>query len=147
MPFPQRPTDLYVVNGWYLEIPGLVSPHFETLEGVQKTSNKVDIVDAGTNTKYKFGTQIIDFGEMTLTRTYQGTVDDITLETLVQTMIQEGLKLPVTAIKMHNKREVFRIQFDGFNIHSTTMPTFDVNGEEKFLVQYMATCDGWRIVR
>ncbi|MCE7766847.1 hypothetical protein GQL56_29930, partial [Pseudomonas putida] len=72
MPKPQRPNDLYVNNGWYLEIPGLVSPHFETLEGVQKAANKVSIVDAGSNKKYQFGTQIIDFGEMSLSRTYQG---------------------------------------------------------------------------
>lgn len=147
MPFPTRPTDLFVVNGWYMEIPGLVSPHFETLEGVQKASNKVEIVDAGTNKKYKFGTQIIDFGEMTLTRTYQGTVDDVSLEAIVELMITQGLKLPIVAIKMHNKREVFRIQFLGFNIQTSTLPTFDVNGEEKFIVTYTATCDDWKIIR
>lgn len=147
MPRPQRPKDLFVTNGWYFEIPGLISPHFETLEGVQKTANKVEIVDAGTNKKYKFGTQIIDFGDLSITRTYQGTVDDIALEKLVDLMIGEGLKLPVTAVKLHNRQEVFRVQMDGFNIHSKQMPTFDVNAEEKFTVTYQATCDDWRIVR
>jgi len=147
MPRPTRPTDLFVTNGWYLELSGLISPHFETLEGIQKHANKVPIVDAGTNKRYQFGTQIIDYGEMTLTRTYQGTIDDITLENMVDIMINEGLKMQCNAIKMHNRREVFRLQFDGFNIHSSTFPTFDVNAEEKFLVSYVATCDGWQIVR
>ena len=145
---PQRPTDLYVTNGWYLDMAGyLVSPHFETLEGIQRVSNKVEIVDAGTNKKYKFGTQIQDFGQMTLTRTYQGTIDDVSLEALVLLMITEGLKLPVTAHKLHHKQEAFRIQFDGFNIQSTTFPTWDVNAEEKFMVSYVATCDDWNIIR
>lgn len=147
MPRPTRPQDLFVTNGWYLELAGLISPHFETLEGIQRHSNKVSIVDAGSNKKYQFGTQIMDFGEMTLTRTYQGTVDDITLEVLVHQMITEGVKFFCNAIKMHNKREVFRIQFEGFNIHSSTYPTFDVNAEDKFLVSYIATCDDWNIIR
>lgn len=111
------------------------------------TSNKVEIVDAGSNKKYKFGTQILDFGEMTLTRTYQGNVDDVALETLVKQMIQEGLKLDFPAVKLHNKREVFRLLFTGFNIHAANYPTFDVNGEDKFLVTYNATCDDWDIIR
>lgn len=147
MPKPQRPTDLYVVNGWYLEIQGLVSPHFETLEGVGKSSNKVEIVDAGTNKKFKFGTQIIDFGELSLTRTYQGTADDISLERLVDRMITTGLKLDVSAVKLHNKVEVFRILLSGFNFQSSKYPTFDVNGEEKFSVSYMATCDDYKLIR
>lgn len=144
---PQRPTDLYVVNGWWLEMPGLVSPHFETLEGIQRTANKVEIVDAGTNKKYKFGTQIIDYGELTLTRTMQGTADDEALENIVRMMIQGGLKLPVSAVKTHNGEVVFRILFTGFNIHSETHPTMDVNAEEKYLITYAATCDDWEIIR
>jgi len=69
---PKKPTALYVVNGWYIELPGLVSPHFERLSGLSKKTGTVEIVDAGTNIKYKFNGQIIDFGTITLERTMDG---------------------------------------------------------------------------
>lgn len=146
---PQRPQDLYVVNGWYLNIPvpGIGSDGlFETLEGMQKQSGSVEIVDAGTNKKYKFADQITDFGDMTLTRTYQGNATDRALEVLVNSCIENGLKLPVTAVKMHQGREVLTVVFDGFRFVSSNFPTFDVNGQEKFTISYSATCDGWAIV-
>nr|DAF47670.1 MAG TPA: secretion system protein [Myoviridae sp. ctByu2] len=149
MATPQKPQDLYVANGWYLNIPvpGILSNAiFETLEGMGKTSGNVETVDAGTNRKYKFSTQITDYGEMTLTRTYQGNATDRAMETLVTTMIENGVKLPVTAVKLHNGQEVFTVVFEGFRFNSATYPTFDIASEEKFTVSYGATCDAWSII-
>lgn len=146
---PQKPQDVYVANGWYLNIPvpGIMSNAiFETLEGMQKQSGTVETVDAGTNRKYKFSTQLTDYGEMTLTRSYQGNVTDRALEILVNQMIENGLKLPVQAVKMHNGKEVFTIVFEGFRFLSANYPTFDISSEEKFTVSYGATCDGWDII-
>lgn len=146
---PQKPQDVYVANGWYLNIPvpGIMSDAiFETLEGMQKQSGTVETVDAGTNRKYKFSTQLTDYGEMTLTRSYQGNVTDRALEILVNQMIENGLKLPVQAVKMHNGKEVFTIVFEGFRFLSADYPTFDISSEEKFTVSYGATCDGWDII-
>ena len=146
---PQKPQDVYVANGWYLNIPvpGIMSDAiFETLEGMQKQSGTVETVDAGTNRKYKFSTQLTDYGEMTLTRSYQGNVTDRALEILVNQMIENGLKLPVQAVKMHNGKEVFTIVFEGFRFLSANYPTFDIASEEKFTVSYRATCDGWDII-
>lgn len=146
---PQKPQDIYVANGWYLNIPvpGIMSDAiFETLEGMQKKSGTVETVDAGTNRKYKFSTQLTDYGEMTLTRSYQGNVTDRALEILVNQMIENGLKLPVQAVKMHNGKEVFTIVFEGFRFLSANYPTFDISSEEKFTVSYGATCDGWDII-
>lgn len=146
---PQKPQDVYVANGWYLNIPvpGIMSDAiFETLEGMQKQSGTVETVDAGTNRKYKFSTQLTDYGEMTLTRSYQGNATDRALEILVNQMIENGLKLPVQAVKMHNGKEVFTIIFEGFRFLSANYPTFDISSEEKFTVSYGATCDGWDII-
>lgn len=146
---PQKPQDVYVANGWYLNIPvpGIMSDAiFETLEGMQKQSGTVETVDAGTNRKYKFSTQLTDYGEMTLTRSYQGNATDRALEILVNQMIENGLKLPVQAVKMHNGKEVFTIVFEGFRFLSASYPTFDIASEEKFTVSYGATCDGWDII-
>ena len=146
---PQKPQEVYVANGWYLNIPvpGIMSDAiFETLEGMQKQSGTVETVDAGTNRKYKFSTQLTDYGEMTLTRSYQGNATDRALEVLVNQMIENGLKLPVQAVKMHNGKEVFTIVFEGFRFLSANYPTFDIASEEKFTVSYGATCDGWDII-
>ncbi len=146
---PQKPQDVYVVNGWYLNIPvpGIMSDGlFETLEGMQKSSGTVEVVDAGTNRKYKFTDQLVDYGEMTLTRPYNGSTADRAMEVLVNTMIDNGLKLPVTAVKMHQGKEVMTIAFEGFAFSAANYPTFDVGGSDKFTVSYTAHCDGWTII-
>lgn len=143
MPAPKKPQDIYVQNGWYLEAPGLISPHFETLDGVQKKANKVSIVDAGSNKKYRFGTQILDFGDMTLTRALQGSADDVKVDAMVSDMIENGTKINCIAVKKHKGRIVYTLVFEGFNIHGEQHATYDVNGEEKMMITYDATCDGW----
>lgn len=143
MPYPKKPQDLFVANGWYLELPGLVSPHFETLGGLQKTSGNVDIVDAGTNNKYKFTSQIVDYGELSLTRTMDGSSDDTALRALVNLCIETGLKINGVLIKMHHRNEVFRLAFEGWRFSGMTFPDFDVNSEEKFQINYTATVDSF----
>lgn len=146
---PQKPQDVYVVNGWYLNIPvaGINADGlFETLEGMSKSSGVVEVVDAGTNKKFKFTDQLTDYGEMTLTRPYNGSAADRAMEVLVNTMIENGLKLPVTAVKMHQGQEVLTIIFEGFAFNAVNYPTFDVGGSDKFTVSYTAHCDGWTIL-
>lgn len=146
---PQKPQDVYVVNGWYLDIPvpGIgTNGIFETLEGMGKSTGVVEVVDAGTNKKYKFTDQLVDYSEMTLTRAYNGSATDRAMEVLVNTMIENGLKLPVKAVKMHNGKEVMTIIFEGFAFHSSNYPTFDIGGSDKFMVSYSAHCDGWTIL-
>ena len=146
---PQKPQDVYVTNGWYLNIPvtGIQTDGlFETLEGMGKSSGVVEVVDAGTNRKYKFTDQLTDYGEMTLTRPYNGSTADRAMETLVTTMIENGIKCAVSAVKMHQGKEVFTVLFEGFSFSAANYPTFDVAGSEKFIVSYTAHCDGWTII-
>lgn len=145
----QKPQDALVVNGWYLNlpVPGILSEGlFETLEGMGKSSGNVEMVDAGSNHVYNFTDQLTRYDEMTLTRTYQGNTTDRAMEALVSTMIETGLKLPATAVKMHHGQEVFTIVFEGFRFTAVKMPTLDVAGSDKFTVSYTAMCDGWEIV-
>lgn len=146
---PQKPKDVYVVNGWYLDIPvsGISTDgHFETLEGIGKSTGVVEVVDAGSNTKYKFSDQLVDYSEMTLTRPYDGSSTDRAMEALVNTMIENGLRVPVKAIKMHHGQEVLTIIFEGFAFSAVKYPTLDVGGSEKFTVTYTAHCDGFTIL-
>lgn len=143
---PTKPTDLYVQNGWYLEIPGIESPHFETLEGLGRAGNSVEIVDGGTNKKHKFSSQIIDFTDMTLTRTSQGNSVDQLLYNLADDMILRGLRMPVVAVKLHHGQEVFRVLLEEFRFSAQNFPNFDVNSEDKFTVSYTASCSDWDIL-
>jgi hypothetical protein len=146
---PQKPQDVYVTNGWYLEIPvpGIMSDGlFETLEGMGQQSGVVEVVDAGTNKKYKFTDQLQDFSDMTLTRPYNGSAADRAMEVLVTTMISTGIKVPVRAVKLHQGVEVFSVLFEGFSFSAANYPTFDVGGSDKFIVSYTAHCDGWTIL-
>lgn len=146
---PQKPQDVYVTNGWYLEIPvpGIMSDgFFETLEGMAMQSGVVEVVDAGTNRKLKFSDQLIDYSDMTLTRPYNGSAADRAMEVLVTTMISTGMKLPVRAVKMHQGVEVFSVLYEGFAFSAANYPTFDTAGTEKFIVSYTAHCDGWTVL-
>ena len=111
-----------------------------------KSSGNVEMVDAGSNHVYNFTDQLTRYDEMTLTRTYQGNATDRAMEALVSTMIETGLKLPATAVKMHHGQEVFTIVFEGLRFTAVKMPTLDVAGSDKFTVSYTAMCDGWEIV-
>ena len=60
-----KPTTVMMANGWYFDLPGLISPHFQTLEGINRKTGTTEIVDGGTNIKYQFSDQIIEFGQIT----------------------------------------------------------------------------------
>lgn len=143
MPKPKTPSDLYVVNGWYMEMPGLISPHFQSIDGLGIATNSVDIVDAGTNIKFKFSAQVLDFTEITLARTLDGSSDDAALDSLYDRCVRNGEKFDISLVKTHNGVEVFRYAIVGFRFVNKTLPTLDVNGEDKFLISYTATVDYW----
>lgn len=141
MPRPRTVNDLYVVNGWWLEIAGLQAPHFMTVEGVGIDSGTVSTVDGGDNTEYKFSDQLYKFGELTLTRAKDGSVDDALLETLHLRCIREGFKFPCELVKTHNGVEVFRIVFEGFRLVTNKSNPFDVSGSDKLTTTFTATAD------
>lgn len=140
---PKTPTGLYVNNGWWMEMPGLVSPHFQTLDGKGVNSNTVDVVDAGTNIKHKFSAQVLDFSEMTLTRSPDGSSDDKVMQSLFDKCVREGYKFDTNMVKTHFGNEVYRIAFVGFRLVTQNDSTYDVNGEEKLTKTYTATCEYW----
>lgn len=141
MPLPTKITDVLVTNGWYLILPGVTSGHFETLEGLQKNTTDVEMVDGGTNKKVSFGGQVIDFGKLTLTRPLQNNADDKAIKNLADNMIQTGMKINVTAVKMHKGQEVWRVLIEGFRISAYKYPTFNTMGADKFIVTYTAGYD------
>lgn len=143
MAFPQKPTGLYVQNGWYLELPGLVSPAFETLSGLSRKTGAVQMADAGSNIIYKFSSQLKDYGQITLSRPLQGSVDDAAFRLLVSAAIDEGAKYPGVLVKLHFGVEVFRVAFEGLLFTEENYPDFNVLGQDKLNISYVASVDQW----
>lgn len=143
---PQKPIGVFVTNGWYLELPGLVSPQFETLSGLSKKTGTVEVVDAGTNVKYKFSSQIVDFGEITLTRPYDGSSDDILMRAMANSSITEGVKYAGVLVKQNFGVEVYRIAFEGLRFVEENYPDFNKEAEEKQAISYACTVDSWLLL-
>ena len=80
---------------------------------------------------------------MTLTRTMDGSSDDVALRLLADACIETGLKVAGRLIKMHHRKEVFRLAFEGWRFSGYNFPDFDVNSEDKFDMTYNATVDSF----
>lgn len=140
---PLRPTDLYTNNHWYFEIPGLISPHFHTLEGIEQKSGEVFIVDGSTNIKHKFSSQLKEYNDIVLTRGMDGSVDDQTMRVLSQQCMNEGFRFDGNLVKMHNGQEVFRILFLGCRIKNIAHPSLKTDGEERYDIKYTLSVSEW----
>ena len=140
---PLRPTDLYTNNHWYFEIPGLISPHFHTLEGIEQKSGEVFIVDGSTNIKHKFSSQLKEYNDIVLTRGMDGSVDDETMKGLTQKCMNEGFRFDGNLGKMHKGQEVFRILFLGCRIKNYAHPSLKTDGEERYDNKYTLSVSEW----
>lgn len=138
-----KPTDLYVNNHWYFEIPGLLSPHFHTLEGIEVQSGEVSIVDGITNVKHKFSSQLKNYNDIVLTRAKDGSIDDHTMNAIAQECLNSGMRFDGNLVKMHNGKEVFRILFLGLRIKNVAHPTLNTEGEERYDVKYTCSVSEW----
>lgn len=138
-----KPKDLYVNNHWYFEIPGLISPHFHSLEGIEVKSGEVSIVDGVTNVKHKFSSQLKDFNDIVLTRTKDGSVDDQTMSAIAQESLNAGVRFDGNLVKMHNGKEVFRILFLGLRIKNVAHPSLSTEGEDRYDVKYTCSVSEW----
>ena len=142
-----RPDNLFATSHWTFEIPGTTFPNFQKLEGISKTSGEISIVDGVTNIKHKFSSQIKDFGEITLTRPYDGSVDDIFMQTLEKFSFDLGGRIDGNLVKYHNGQEVFRIMFFGMRMKEVTHPSLDTSAEERYDVMYKFSVSEWEEVR
>jgi len=140
---PLKPTDQLTANHWYFEIPGLISPLFHSLEGIEQKSGEVSIVDGATNIKHKFSSQLKEYSDVTLTRTMDGSIDDQTMRVLVNKCMNEGLRFDGNLVKLHNGREVFRILFLGCRIKNYAHPSLKTDGEEKYDNKYTLSVSEW----
>lgn len=147
MPVPNKPTALYTANNWYFEIPGLLSPHFHTLEGINQKSGEVSIVDGGTNIKHKFSSQLKDYGDIVLTRAYDGSVDDLAMQTLVNLSMNTCTRFDGNLVKAHCGKEVFRILFLGLRIKDVAHPTLNTDSEDRYDVKYTCSVSEWQEIR
>lgn len=143
MPLPLRPTNLFTANNFYFEIPGLVSPHFHTIEGISKTSGEVTIVDGATNIRHKFSNQLKDFGDLTLVRAYDGSIDDEFMRQLEAIQFDTCQRIDGNLVKQHCGSEVFRIMFLGMRMKHVEHPSLNTESEERYDVRYTFSISEW----
>ena len=142
-----KPTDSITTGHWYFEIPGLISPHFQALEGISRETGEVTVVDGATNITHKFSAQIKKFGDITLTRPYDGSVDDVSVNALYRKCEDEGFRFDGSLVKMHNGKEVFRILFMGMRIKRREHPNLATEGEDRYDVKYVCSVSQWEELR
>ena len=140
---PSRPTAVYTNNNWYFEIPGIVSPNFQKLSGIEASSGEVTIVDGVTNLKHKFSSQIKEFSDVTLERAYDGSEDDNYMRALQKISLVEGQRFDGQLVKLHAGREVFRILFLGARLKKVSHPSLDTGGEDIYNVSYTLSVTEW----
>ena len=138
-----KPTDSLVNNGWYFEVPGLISPHFSSLEGVSRKTGQVVVVDGTTNIKHKFSDQMKDFSDITLIRAKDASVDDKSIRVLADKCINEGFRFDGQLVKLHNKKEIFRIIFLGMRIMEEEHPSLKTDGTDKYDMKYPCSVSEW----
>lgn len=134
---PTRPGDLYTNNHFYLEIPGLISPQFHTVEGIGIESGEVSIVDGYTNILHKFSSQLKKAKDVTLTRSKDGSADDAALKVLSKKCLDEGFRFDAQLVKRHNGNEVFRIILLGCRIKMVDYPTHQTDAEERYDMKFV----------
>ena len=138
-----KPTAAMVANHFVFEVPGLISPHFHKCEGINRKTGEVFIVDGFTNIKHKFSSGLKEFGDITLTRTPDGSVDDVTMSALVDQCMNEGFRFDGHLIKYHNGQEAFRIVFLGMLVKEEQEPSLDTSSEERYDQKYICSVSEW----
>lgn len=138
-----RPTDLYTNNHFLIEIPGLISPKFHKVEGIEENSGEVTIIDGYTNVEHKFSSQLKKYSDITLTRAKDGSIDDFSMREIVRQCMNNGLRFDANLVKMHNGQEVFRIVMLGMRIKTNAHPNLDTSGEEKYDMKYTLSVSEW----
>jgi len=138
-----RPDDLYASSHWTFEIAGMKSPNFQKLSGLSKKVGEIKMVDGSTNITHKFSSQIKDFGEITLTRPKDGSIDDAAMMALEKFSLDSGNRIDGQLIKLHNGVEVFRIMFFGLQMKEVKHPDFDTSAESSYDMQYTFSVSEW----
>jgi hypothetical protein len=138
-----RPTDLYVNNHWYIELPGLVSPKFHQVSGIEESSGEVSIVDGYRNVEHKFSSQLKKYNDIVLHRAKDGSVDDISMRELVRACMNNGLRFDANLVKLHNGIEVFRILMLGVRVKNNAHPDLNTAGEDRYDMKYTCSVSEW----
>ena len=104
-------------------------------------------MDGGTNVRHKFSSQIKDYGNITLTRAYDGSVDDTAIRVLTDLSLNTCSRFDGNLVKLHCGQEVFRILFLGMRIMEEVHPTLSTEAEDKYDVKYSLSVSEWVEIR
>lgn len=140
------PNDLIPQNGWVMELPGLSSPHFHKLQGVSTKTGHMTIVDGGSNIAYNFSDGIAENGAITLSRTRDGSPDDVVFANFVRDVQKNGKKVNGAFTQYRFGKPVMKILFNGLLMEDYKLSDFDTSAKgdgAKSDQTYVAAVDHW----
>jgi len=140
--------DLYPVNGWLMELPGLTSPAFHKLQGLSKKTGLMTTVDGGTNVQLSFSDGIVEHGPVTLVRTRDGSANDNAFAAFFAEAVK-GKKLNGVMTQKRNGVQIMKIMFTGCLFNEYSLTDFDTNGKgdsAKSDQKAVAQVEGWEEV-
>lgn len=147
--------DVIPVNGWLMSLDpinvksgmiSLISPHFHKVSGLSKKTGSMEVVDGGTNAKIHFSDGIREHGDVTISRSRDGTVDDQAFSRFIDTCFESGGKVSGTMTQYRYGRQVMEIRFTGLLFNEYNLADFDTQGSDKSDQSYTAKCDKWECV-
>jgi len=138
------PTDAIPVNGWVMELPGMVNPHITKLQGLNRKTGSIEVIDGGSNRKFFFSDGVLEHGPLTIMRTRDGTDEDIKFSAFFDAARKKGTKIDGTLLQFRHCNQVMKIKFTGLLLNEESLTDFDVDGgTTKSEMTIIAQCDFW----
>lgn len=138
------PIDSVPVNGWIMELPGMANPHITKVQGLNRKTGVMEVVDGGSNRKFFFSDGVLEHGPLTIMRTRDGSPEDAAFSNFFDSIIGTGAKIDGTLIQFRHGNQVLKIQFTGLLMNEQSLTDMDVDGgNAKSEMTAVAQCDLW----
>ncbi|HAA56814.1 MAG TPA: hypothetical protein DCE42_18755 [Myxococcales bacterium] len=141
----QFPQDAIPNNGWVMELPGLTSPHIEKVSGISKETGELEMVDGGTNRTFYFSDGVLKHGDLTISRTRDGSNDDQVFGDFFEKMVGTGKKYNGTLIQYRFGQVVTKIKFQGLLMRKFSLSDMNINESNKSEQTYECKVDFTKI--
>lgn len=140
------PTDLIPVNGWMFELPGMTNPHITKVQGFNRKTGVMEIVDGGSNRKFFFSDGTLEHGPLTIMRTRDGSPEDAIFANFFDQVVETGAKIDGgVLLQFRHGVQVLKINFTGLLMNDFSLTDMDVNGgTTQSEMTYVAQCDFWQ---
>lgn len=143
----ELPKHPLTANNFTMEIvgSGMQFPNFQKLDGLNRTTESVEVSDGGVGLKYKFHGGIINYEDVTLVRIADGSENDKKMREMVDTFMKTGKKFDAVATKWHHGKEILKYYIFGMCFKSEQYPGFDNTSASSMEMSYSCSVDFWTV--